>query len=74
VVDGHGGRGGVTYPTWRIWVCRCPGVVWAERPRHVTCTWCGRRITQIDVAQAWPNHRSVYEVETARAALDEDAP
>jgi hypothetical protein len=41
------------YPrqSWRIWVCRCPGRFWPERPSHYSCADCGRLISQIEVVQ-----------------------
>lgn len=36
-------------PSWRIWVCKCPGQLWPERPRHYTCAQCGALITEITV-------------------------
>jgi hypothetical protein len=36
-------------PSWRIWVCKCPGQLRPERPGHYTCAQCGALITEITV-------------------------
>jgi hypothetical protein len=35
--------------TWRIWVCRCAGVFWADKPRHLHCAECQQYIREIEV-------------------------
>lgn len=36
-------------PTRTVWVCRCPGHQWDEKPRHVICAQCQGAIREVEV-------------------------